>query len=120
MSSQNQKKIKKQKLRRLRRVRGGQASRGEKLRVSVFRSLNHISAQVIDDSNHKTIVSCSTLQLTTLKGAKKEKAKAVGIELGKRALAQNVKEVYFDRGHYRYHGRVQALVEGLREAGLQV
>jgi len=120
VSSQNQKKIKKQKLRRLCRVRGNQTSRGQKLRVSVFRSLNHISAQVIDDSCHKTIASCSTLQLVTLKGAKKEKARAVGIELGKRALAQNVKEVYFDRGHYRYHGRIQALVDGLREAGLQV
>lgn len=89
-------------------------------RVSVFRSLNNIYAQIIDDANHATIVSCSTIELKNLSGDKKQKAKAVGLELAKRALDKGVKAVVFDRGSYLFHGRVQSLADGLRDGGLQV
>lgn len=89
-------------------------------RVSVFRSLNHIYAQVIDDINKKTLVSCSSLELKNLTGDKKAVAKDVGLELAKRALNAGIAEVVFDRGRYLYHGRVESLAEGLREGGLKV
>lgn len=101
------------------RVRGGQVSRGTKPRISVFRSLNHIYAQIIDDSKHATIFSLSSDKLKTQSGTKTEMAKMVGLELGKMAVAQNMSEVFFDRGGYLYHGRVSALADGLREAGLK-
>jgi large subunit ribosomal protein L18 len=90
-----------------------------KPRVSVFRSLNNIYAQVIDDVTQKTIASCSSLELD-VKGDKKAIAKAVGQELAKRALNKNVTRAVFDRGSFKFHGRVQALAEGLREGGVQV
>lgn len=89
-------------------------------RVSVFKSLNHIYAQLIDDSKHATLASCSTRELTKLKGDKKAQAHAVGMELAKRAQGLGVKEVVFDRGHFLYHGRLQSLADGLREGGLKV
>ena len=88
-------------------------------RVSVFRSLNNIYAQVIDDSVHKTVASCSSLDIE-FKGDKKAIARAVGLELAKRAKAQGVDKAVFDRGSFLYHGRVQALAEGLREGKLQI
>lgn len=88
-------------------------------RVSVFRSLQHIYAQVIDDQAQTTLVSCSSLELE-LKGDKKEKAHAVGIELAKRALGKKIEAAVFDRGSFLYHGRVKALAEGLREGGLHI
>jgi large subunit ribosomal protein L18 len=89
-------------------------------RVSVFKSLNHIYAQLIDDAKQSTIASCSTVEITKLKGDKKAQAHAVGIELAKRAQGLGVKEVVFDRGHFLYHGRLKSLAEGLREGGLKV
>lgn len=89
-------------------------------RVSVFRSLNHIYAQLIDDQAHKTVASCSTAELKTLTGDKKARAFAVGQELAKRALACNVSAVVFDRGHFLFHGRVKSLADGLREGGVRV
>lgn len=89
-------------------------------RVSVFRSLNHIYAQLIDDNAHKTIVSCSSLELKNIKGDKKAVAKAVGVELAKRALDKNVTAAVFDRGSFLYHGRVKSVAEGLREGGLHI
>lgn len=89
-------------------------------RVSVFRSLNHIYAQVVDDSSHSTLASCSSLELDGLKGDKKAIAHAVGLELAKRALTKNVDKAVFDRGQFLYHGRVKSLAEGLREGGLQI
>ena len=88
-------------------------------RVSVFRSLNHIYAQLIDDVEHKTIASCSTLEVET-KGDKKSQAKAIGLELAKRAKDKGVERAQFDRGRFLYHGRVHALAEGLREGGLKI
>jgi len=113
-----QKTISKREIRRAHRVRNKQVSRGEKPRVSVFRSLKHISVQIIDDKAQKTIVSYSTEQDKNLKGDKKEQAKAIGIKLAKMALDKSIKDVFFDRGCYLYHGRVKALAEGLREGGL--
>lgn len=89
-------------------------------RLSVFRSLKHISGQVIDDVTGNTLVSFSSLQLKSAKGDKKEVAKLVGAELAKLALSKNIESVRFDRGGYLYHGRVQAFAEGLREGGLKV
>ncbi len=88
-------------------------------RVSVFRSLNQIYAQIIEDVAHNTLVSCSSLDVD-VKGTKTEIATAVGIELAKRALVKGVTKACFDRGRFLYHGRVKALAEGLRTGGLQI
>ncbi|OQA33933.1 MAG: 50S ribosomal protein L18 [Candidatus Dependentiae bacterium ADurb.Bin331] len=90
------------------------------VRISVFRSLNQIYGQVIDDNSQKTIVSCSSLELTGVAGDKKAIAKAVGVELAKRALSKGIERAAFDRGSFLYHGRVKALAEGLREGGLSL
>lgn len=89
-------------------------------RVSVFRSLKHISAQIIDGKQQRTLASCSTIQLKDMKGDKKDQARAIGKELAARALSQGIKVAVFDRGSYLYHGRVKSLVEGLREGGLTI
>ncbi len=88
-------------------------------RVSVFRSLNHMYAQLIDDAKGNTISSCSSQEFKN-KGDKKTIAKTVGLELAKRAKAKGVDTACFDRGEYRYHGRVKELCEGLREGGLKI
>jgi large subunit ribosomal protein L18 len=89
-------------------------------RVSIFRSLKNIYAQIIDDTAQKTVVSCSSLELEGLKGDKKTVAHAVGKELAKRAQQQGIETVVFDRGQFIYHGRVQAIADGLREGGLKI
>jgi large subunit ribosomal protein L18 len=86
-------------------------------RLSVFRSLNHIYASIIDDSTGKVLVAASSLKLQD-KGSGKEIAKNVGLELGKRAVTANIKKVVFDRNGYIYHGRVLELANGARESGL--
>ncbi|MEL7623946.1 MAG: 50S ribosomal protein L18 [Clostridiales bacterium] len=91
-------------------------------RLAVFRSLHHMYAQIIDDTKGVTLVSASTLE-APLKGAldntgNVEAAKKVGLEIGKKALEKGITEVVFDRGGNIYHGRVKALAEGAREAGL--
>lgn len=93
---------------------------GDKPRVSVFKSLNHIYAQLINDAQQTTIASCSTKELDTLKGDKKEKAHAVGLELAKKAKKLGIETVVFDRGHFLYHGRIKSLADGLRDGGLKV
>jgi large subunit ribosomal protein L18 len=90
----------------------------ERPRLCVFRSARHIYAQLINDVTGKTIVSASTLDVEGLKNANKDTAKAIGAAVAKRALEKNIKNVVFDRNGYLYHGRVQALAEGAREAGL--
>ena len=93
-------------------------------RVSVFRSLNQIYAQLIDDKQQHTLVSCSSLELSKgkkkLSGDKKEIAHAVGVELAKRSVKKGIEKAVFDRGCYLYHGRVKSLAEGLREGGLKI
>ena len=94
----------------------------ERPRLNVYRSTVHIYAQVIDDSNGNTLASASTLDAEVkaqLEGKNKtQAAKLVGMAVGKRALEKGVKKVVFDRGGYLYTGRVAALAEGAREAGL--
>jgi large subunit ribosomal protein L18 len=95
----------------------------ERPRLNVFRSLSHIYAQVIDDGAATTIAAASTIdqevrdQMVGLE--KTEQARLVGKLIAERALAQGITQVVFDRGGYRYHGRVQALAEAAREAGLE-
>ena len=114
------KKLRTRSKRRVFKVRKKQLSRGTKPRVSVSRSLQHIYAQVIDDANQVTMVSFSSVNLTKPSGSKKEIAKRVGLELGKLMVTKKIEDAFFDRGGYLYHGRVQALAEGLREAGVKI
>jgi len=92
-------------------------------RLCVFRSLNHIHAQLIDDSMGQTLVSMSTLdsqvRSKTDGMGKSKKAEIVGTLLAEKALNKGVKQVVFDRGGYKYHGRVKALAEAARKAGLE-
>ena len=108
--------------RRQRRVRGKVSGTAARPRLRVTRSNAHIYAQVIDDVACVTIASASTLDAeiknAIKNGSNTDAAKAVGIAVGKRAHDKGVKEVVFDRGGRLYHGRVQALADGAREAGL--
>lgn len=87
-------------------------------RVSVFRSLNHIYAQIINDNEQRTMASCSSMQLSG-EGDKTAVARLIGLELAKKARSEGIESVVFDRGQCKYHGRVKALAEGLREGGLK-
>lgn len=93
-------------------------------RLCVFRSLSHIYAQVIDDESGCTLVTASDLEQEGRSGAdgsnKTSRAALVGQMVGRRAIEKGIKEVVFDRGGYRYHGRVKALGEAAREAGLKL
>lgn len=95
---------------------------GGRPRLSIFRSSKHIYAQLIDDANGVTLVAASSIEKDlkgSLKtGADKEAATKVGALVAERAVAAGFKEVVFDRGGYRYHGRVKALADAAREAGL--
>lgn len=110
-------------LRKHARVRRKISGTAERPRLCVFRSLNNISAQIIDDVEGKTLVSCSSLEEGVKSGhaygGNVEAAKAVGALLAKKALEKNIDTVVFDRGGYVYHGRVAALAEAAREAGLK-
>ena len=106
------------KIRRLRRVRGKLSQNIGIPRLSVFRSNCHIWAQIIDDKHGKTLVSASTKTVKT-KGTKSEQAFAVGAALAKLAQEKKVILVRFDRGLYRYHGRVKSLANGARSGGLK-
>jgi large subunit ribosomal protein L18 len=106
--------------RRKLRVRGNVKKHSVLPRVSVFRSLNHIYAQIIDDNTHATVASCSSLDLKEISGDKKSVASAVGKELAKRAQEKGVEAAAFDRNKFLYHGRVQALADGLRAGGLKI
>lgn len=106
-------------LRRHRRVRGKVAGSPERPRLAVFRSNKGISAQIIDDTNGRTIAGASWTSLTSFKGSKTEQAAEVGKQLAKAAKAAGVERVVFDRAGYLYHGRVKALADGAREGGLE-
>tara|TARA_Y100001958_G_C20910304_1_gene328702 strand:- start:217 stop:567 length:351 start_codon:yes stop_codon:yes gene_type:complete len=90
-------------------------------RVSVFKTINNLSAQIIDDKQKKTLVSASSIEkeIKSKKAKKIEKSNIIGEILAKRAKEKNISEVYFDRGQYRYHGRVKAFAETLRKNGLK-
>jgi large subunit ribosomal protein L18 len=109
--------------RRHQRVRKRVLGNNQRPRLNVFRSLKHIYAQVIDDTRGHTLVAASTLDpelRDQFKGlTKTEQAKLVGELLARRALERGVKKVAFDRGGYKYHGRVKSLAEAAREGGLE-
>ena len=92
-----------------------------KLRISVSKSLNNLSAQIIDDSQKKTLVSVSSTEkeIKAKKVKKMEKSNLIGEILAKRAKEKNISEVYFDRGENKYHGRVKTFAETLRKNGLK-
>lgn len=125
---------KEQKIRRHRRVRAKVAGTSARPRLAVFRSNRHIYAQLIDDQNQRTLIQAGDLVFDFKKGGtarggklargkkaegKVELSKKVGLALGKMVLEQGLKKIVFDRGGYKYHGRVKALAEGLREAGVK-
>lgn len=94
----------------------------ERPRLAVFRSTQHIYAQIIDDSTGMTLVSASTVDKSLrnkISGSKKNQAQTIGQALAKRALGQDLRKVVFDRGGHQYHGRVAALADAAREAGLE-
>ncbi len=92
-----------------------------RFRVSVTKSLNNLFAQIIDDKSKKTIVSASSIEkeLKKNKSKKSEKSNQVGEILAKRAKEKNINDVYFDRGPYKYHGRIKIFAETLRKNGLK-
>ncbi|MBI5491648.1 MAG: 50S ribosomal protein L18 [Deltaproteobacteria bacterium] len=106
--------LERRKIRVRKKVRGTT----ERPRLNVFRSNKHIYAQVIDDTAGKTIAAASTM-IDDLEGKKSEAAKKVGSLIGKLAIEKGVEKVVFDRNGYIYHGRIKALAEGAREAGLK-
>ncbi len=106
--------------RRKKRIRGD----SQRPRLVVFRSLNNIYGQIVDDSSSKTLVGASSLSKEIREEVKKskgkmEKSKLVGKLIAQRALSKNIRQVIFDRNGYAYHGRVKALAESAREAGLE-
>lgn len=105
-------------LRRHARIRKTVSGTPNQPRLSVFRSNKHIHAQIIDDVNQTTLVASSSFNLG-LDNGNKENAKKVGEDIAKKALAKGISQVVFDRGGYVYHGRIQALADGAREAGLK-
>lgn len=108
-------------LRRHRRVRKGVRGTPERPRLSVFRSSRHMAAQLIDDTAGVTLVSASTLEpdLRAANGGNVAAAAGVGTVVAERALTAGITAVVFDRGGYRYHGRVAALADAARRAGLE-
>ena len=99
------------------RIRRKLSGTAERPRLNVYRSVNHIYAQVIDDQNGTTIASASTIKLKS--GGNVAAAKEIGKAIAERAKEKGVKKVVFDRGGYLYHGRVKALADAAREAGLE-
>jgi large subunit ribosomal protein L18 len=105
-------------VRRHNRVRANVSGSDSRPRLAVYRANQHIYAQLIDDTAHKTIGSVSSMSLK-MKGTKSEIAAAVGTAIAKKALDVKITEVVFDRGGYKYHGRVKALADSARAAGLK-
>ena len=105
--------------RRHERIRNKVIGTAECPRLNVFRSNANIHVQIIDDEKGATLVSCSSVELKLANGGNVEAAKQVGAEIAKRALDKKIENVVFDRGGYIYHGRVKALAEAAREAGLK-
>ena len=112
-----------ERIKRHKRIRNKISGTPERPRLSVFRSTKHIYAQIIDDVNGVTLVAASTMEKSIADAVKEmtksEQAKYVGSELGRRAVEKGVNTVVFDRSGYLYMGRLEALAEGAREAGLQ-
>ena len=107
-----------QRTKRRRRVRKKITGSADKPRLAVFRSNRHTYAQLIDDNSGKTLAAASTLTVSSGKDPK-EQAKAVGKAVAEAAKGAGISQATFDRGGFRYHGRVQAVAEGAREGGLE-
>ena len=108
--------------RRHRRVRKKVRGTAERPRLTVFRSNRHVYAQVVDDVDGRTLAAASTME-TDLRGGRSatvDAAKDVGRRVGERALAAGITAVVFDRGGFRYHGRVAGVADGARDAGLEL
>jgi len=101
------------------RIREKLSGTAERPRLNVFRSLNHIYAQVIDDQKGETLVSVSTLALKVKTGGNVAAAKEIGKAIAEKATAKGIKKVVFDRGGFLYHGRIKALADAAREGGLE-
>jgi len=101
------------------RVRNKVSGTPECPRLNVFRSNTHIHAQIIDDVNGVTLASSSSVTLKIENGSNVEAATIVGKDIAEKAVAKNIEKVVFDRGGYVYHGRVKALADAAREAGLK-
>jgi large subunit ribosomal protein L18 len=99
------------------RIREKLAGTSERPRLNVYRSLNHIYAQLIDDQKGETLASASTIKMKN--GGNVAAAKEIGKSIAEQAVAKGVKRVVYDRGGYLYHGRVKALADAAREAGLE-
>jgi large subunit ribosomal protein L18 len=99
------------------RIREKLSGTAQRPRLNVYRSLNHIYAQVIDDQSGQTLVSASTIKSKT--GGNVAAAKEIGKAVAEKAVAKGIKQVVFDRGGYLYHGRIKALADAAREAGLE-
>lgn len=106
-------------VRRHERVRAKISGTAETPRLCVYRSNKHIEAQLIDDVKGVTLCASSSIVLKLANGGNAEAAKAVGADIAKKAIALKIENVVFDRSGYIYHGRVKALAEGAREAGLK-
>jgi large subunit ribosomal protein L18 len=115
------KKINNKKKRKIRNRNKLKKVSNNRLRISVSKSLNNLSAQIIDDKLKKTLVSASSIEkeIKSKKAKKMEKSSLIGEILAKRAKEKNINEVYFDRGEYRYHGRIKVFAETLRKNGLK-
>jgi len=101
------------------RIRAKMAGTAERPRLNVYRSLNHIYVQVIDDANGVTLVSASTVAAKAKTGGNVAAAKEIGKQIAERAKEKGISKVVFDRGGYLYHGRIKALADAAREAGLE-
>jgi len=101
------------------RLRKRLSGTSERPRLAVFRSLKHISAQIIDDSTGVTLAAASSLEKELKATGNADGAKKIGLELAKRAKEKGINAVVFDRGGFQYHGRVSSLAEGAREGGLE-
>lgn len=113
--------VKKQmRVRRHRRVRAKISGTARCPRLSVFRSNRHISAQLIDDINRKTLCAASYLELKRKSGIRSEVARRVGELIAQKAAGQGVSTAVFDRGGYRYHGLIKAVADGARKGGLKL
>jgi large subunit ribosomal protein L18 len=114
-----QKLLAKRRLARLHRVRKGVRGTSERPRICVQRTHLHIWLQLIDDETGRTLCSSSSKSLELAKGGNVAAAKTVGEDLGKKAVALGIKAASFDRGSYQYHGRVKAVADAVRAAGLK-
>ena len=107
--------------RKLRNRKKLKSVNNNRYRISVSKSLNNLSAQIIDDNERKTLVSASSIEkeIKSKKVKKIEKSNLIGEVLAKRAKEKNIEKVYFDRGEYKYHGRIKTFADTLRKNGLK-